>query len=144
MMEELIMLSAKRMREKATDFSFEYASKARKNFYKFLKTLEDDVRDMYNGEIQICNLDAAYLEEDDYDTAFNAACAVLAYKVYGIYGASAEDEEQAPGYTPINVKDYKTFGGMLEGVLLEEYGNQIHNIVAVRAQMKINMDMGEG
>ena len=125
---------------KKNNIDIKEANLARKNLCNYLKTLKDTAIDIFWGNHSIDELDKVFLEEGDYIKAFNAACAILAYKELNIYGASSEIEDKDL-FEPINLKDYNDVNSYYCCQLAKEYGRQLHYIIALKAQEEIENDL---
>jgi len=125
---------------KKNNIDIKEANLARKNLCNYLKTLKDTAIDIFWGNHSIDELDKVFLEEGDHIKAFNAACAILAYKELNIYGASSEIEDKDL-FEPINLKDYNDVNSYYCCQLAKEYGRQLHYIIALKAQEEIENDL---
>ena len=125
---------------KKNNIDIKEANLARKNLCNYLKTLKDTAIDIFWGNHSIDELDKVFLEEGDHIKAFNAACAILAYKELNIYGASSEIEDKDL-FEPLNLKDYNDVNSYYCCQLAKEYGRQLHYIIALKAQEEIENDL---
>ena len=125
---------------KEDNIDIKEANLARKNLCNYLKTLKDTAIDIFWGNHSIDELDKVFLEEGDHIKAFNAACAILAYKELNIYGASSEIEDKDL-FEPLNLKDYNDVNSYYCCQLAKEYGRQLHYIIALKAQEEIENDL---
>lgn len=122
--------------------SIQAANVDRKNLYAYLKTLADTATDIFWGNYSIDELDKIFLTDSDYNTAFDSACAVIAYKQLSIYGADSElvDEDL---FQPISIQDYGSINSFYCNELAKEYGRQLHYLIAKKTQEIIENDIEE-
>ena len=78
-------MKASELLERNEHISVQSANVDRKNLCKYLKSLKNMALDIFWGNHSIDELDKVFLEEEDHIKAFNAACAILAYKELNIY-----------------------------------------------------------
>lgn len=133
-------MKASELIERNEHISVQSANVDRKNLCKYLKSLKNTALDIFWGNHSIDELDKVFLEEEDHIKAFNAACAILAYKELNIYGASSEIEDKDL-FEPINLKDYNDVNSYYCCQLAKEYGRQLHYIIALKAQEEIENDL---
>lgn len=140
-MKELKRMKASELKERNVHISIQSANVGRKNLYTYLKTLADTAIDIFQGNHFIDDLDKIFLDDDDYNTAFESACAVLAYKQLNIYGADSEvvDEEL---FQTLSHKECDSINTFYCCELAKEYGRQLHYIIAKKAQESIENDLG--
>jgi hypothetical protein len=135
-------MKASELKERNQYISIQSANIGRKNLCAYLKTLADMTIDIFWGSHTIDELDKIFLTDSDYSIAFDIACAVIAYKQLNIYGADSEiiDIEL---FQTISHKDCDSINTFYCNELANEYGRQLHYLIAEKAQEVIENDIGE-
>jgi hypothetical protein len=95
--------------------------------------------DIYWGSHEIDELDKIFLTDDDYTTALNCACAVVAYKQLTIYGAGSGIVDDV--LFPTSHKNYESISDFYCCEVAKEYGRQLHYLIAQKAQEIIENDI---
>ena len=113
----------------------------RKHMYKYLQILGDTAIDIFHGNHEIDELDKILLEDGDRSRAFDAACAVMSYRLLSVYGATGRIDHEI--FTPFSFKDCEDgdLNSFMCCELAYEYGRQLHQIIAKRAQEEIEDDL---
>ena len=83
-------MKASVLKERNEHISLVSANVKRKAMYEYLNTLGFSATDIFQGNHFIDDLDKAYLDDLDYDRAFDKARAVLSYRQLNIYGAGCD------------------------------------------------------
>ena len=78
-------MKASELKERNQYISIQNANSGRKNLCAYLKTLADTAVDIFWGNHTIDELDKTFLADADCNTAFDNACAVIAYKQLNIW-----------------------------------------------------------